>query len=67
MKPIQLTRVFEYNGTRIPDPNPALNAEKAVELIAQTRPELTNPKIDSPVIDGELRIYRIRVAIGDRS
>lgn len=61
-----LTRVFEYNGQRITDPNPGATPAQAVELISAAHPELTNPKIEPPVVDGDKQIYRIRVAVGDK-
>jgi PRTRC genetic system protein C len=59
----QLIREFNYNGVRIPDPNPSLSPEKAVEaLAAGAFPELVNAKIEPGEQDGNVVTYKITVA-----
>jgi PRTRC genetic system protein C len=43
-----MTREFEYNGTKMPDPNPALTKEQAVAVLSAQFPELATAKIEPP-------------------
>lgn len=39
-----LTRIFSYNGTDIPDPNPALSIREVQDILSAQYPELANAK-----------------------
>ena len=40
----QLTRIFSYNGTDLPDPNPSLSIREVQDLLSAQYPELANAK-----------------------
>lgn len=40
----KLERVFSYNGTDIPDPNPAASLAEVQDILSATYPELANAK-----------------------
>lgn len=44
-------RVFLYNGKTLPDPNPALSAEKALALYKDQYPELVNASLGEADVD----------------
>ncbi len=48
MEATLLTRVFHFNGTKLPDPNPQLNAEQVRDVLSASHPELTNAAMDGP-------------------
>lgn len=64
---IELTRVFVCNGVRLPDPDPAMDVEKAVRLIAMGgRPELMSCEIRGPETVGTEQYYHLHRAVGTK-
>lgn len=64
---IELTRVFESNGVRLPDPDPAMGIESAVRLIAMAgRPELMSCEIRGPETRGIEQVYTLHRAVGTK-
>ncbi len=43
-----LHREFFYNGTRIPDPAPAMSVEQVRELLTPSFPELATATLEGP-------------------
>jgi PRTRC genetic system protein C len=64
---IELTRVFESNGVRLPDPDPAMDVQTAVRLIAMAgRPELMACEIRGPETRGTEQVYTLHRAVGTK-
>ena len=71
MKVTKVTREFNFNGMKIPDPNPSLTPERAVRSLAAAYPEFTTAKIEPPKIangaNGErIEVYRIKPVVGEK-
>lgn len=64
VKPI--TRVFEYKGQQLPDPNPALSASEAQQILAQTHPDIATAKLEGPEIEGNVHTFNIVRAAGTK-
>ncbi len=62
----QLTRKFIYNGTQIPDPNPALPISDVQNLLAQTHPEIANAAIEGPKQKGSVQEYTFIRSVGTK-
>jgi PRTRC genetic system protein C len=43
-KVTSLTRIFEHNGTEIPDPNPSASIREVQDMLSAQYPELANAK-----------------------
>lgn len=43
-----LTRVFIYNGVKLPDPGPGLTVEQVRDLYVATYPELATAAVEGP-------------------
>jgi PRTRC genetic system protein C len=64
---IELTRVFESNGVRLPDPDPSMDVQAAVRLIATAgRPELMSCEIRGPETRGTEQVYTLHRAVGTK-
>ena len=61
-----LVRKFIYNGTEIPDPNPAAGIESVRDILAQTHPEIANAAIDGPKQVGEVQTYTFVRSVGTK-
>jgi PRTRC genetic system protein C len=62
----KMTREFVFNGIKLPDPNPALSAEKVREVFALSLPEITTAALEGPeAIAGRLR-YTFTRAVGSK-
>jgi len=46
----KLKRIFELNGTQLPDPNPDHDPEKVKNFYAANYPNLTNAAVKGPII-----------------
>jgi PRTRC genetic system protein C len=67
MKVDALERGFRYNGgLRLPDPNPNLTVEEAIDLYATTYPEITTAAVEGPEVVGNKLVYRLTRAIGTK-
>jgi PRTRC genetic system protein C len=61
-----LSRIFEFNGVRLPDPDPKLSAEDVRTLYAHQYPEITTASITGPEAVGDKLVYRFTRAIGTK-
>ena len=61
-----LVRKFIYNGTEIPDPNPAAGIEAVRDILAQTHPEIANAAIDGPKQVGATQTYTFVKSVGTK-
>ncbi len=59
----KLTRVFQYNGLDLPDPNPTFSVEDVIDFYADAYPELRNGFADEPTYEGEFARYPISAQI----
>jgi PRTRC genetic system protein C len=67
MKVESLEREFRYDGgLRLPDPNPRLTVQEAINLYATTYPEITTAAIEGPEVVGNKLVYRLTRAIGTK-
>lgn len=61
-----LTRVFDYNGVRLPDPAPHLNPEQVRDIYAATYPDITSAQIEGPENKAGKLVYSFRRAVGTK-
>ncbi len=61
-----IVRKFIYNGTELPDPNPAANIEAVRDILAQTHAEIANAAIDGPKQVGEVLTYTFVKSVGTK-
>lgn len=61
---VALPRVFHYNGTELPDPNPTLTAEKVRELYVARFPELSTAAVNGPEARNKKMIYTFVRSVG---
>ena len=61
-----LHREFFYNGTRIPDPAPAMSVEQVRELLTPSFPELATATLEGPEDTGTALRYSFSRAIGSK-
>jgi PRTRC genetic system protein C len=66
MKVEALVREFNYNGVRLPDPNPKLTVDEVRNLYANAHPDITTAAIEGPEAVGNKLIYRFTRAIGTK-
>ena len=66
MKVEQLAREFNYNGVRLPDPNPKLTVDEVRALYATAHPDIMTAAIEGPEAVGNKLIYRFSRAIGTK-
>lgn len=70
MKGKRIIRVFNYNGTIIPDPNPAMSLEAVGHALSKTYPELTSAKVEEgeTVSDasGVVTTFNIKASVGKK-
>ena len=60
----KLERVFLFNGTRLPDPNPEFSVEEVRDMYVNTYPELATAAIEGPTpLSGKMQ-YVFTRAIG---
>lgn len=67
MQVTQLTRVFQYNGMELPDPNPAYSPAKVADFYAAMYPELGVCSISEGVISGDKQTFTFIKAAGSKS
>jgi PRTRC genetic system protein C len=48
MKVEVLERIFTYNGTRLPDPNPDFSVEQVRDMYVNSHPELATAAVEGP-------------------
>lgn len=61
-----INRVFVYNGTKLPDPNPSLSIEQARDVLAATHPELATAAIDGPKVEGDKHTFTFIKSVGTK-
>jgi len=66
METKKLARDFEFNGIRLPDPDPTMSPEQVRDLYAATYPDLTTASITGPDATGDKLRYRFALAIGSK-
>jgi PRTRC genetic system protein C len=59
-----LERRFTYNGTRLPDPNPAFTAEEVRDMYVSTYPELATASVEGPSPNDGAMEYTFTRAVG---
>jgi len=61
-----LSRVFEFNGVRLPDPDPKLTVEEVRSLYSHQYPDIATAAITGPETVGDKLVYRFTRAIGTK-
>jgi PRTRC genetic system protein C len=61
-----LTRIFEFNGVRLPDPDPKLPPEEVRNLYAHQYPDIATASITGPEAVGDKLRYQFTRAIGSK-
>ena len=59
-------RVFEFNGTILPDPGTALTPEEVKAHYANVYPELLNSSVKGPTEEDGKKIYAFNIATGTK-
>ena len=61
-----LSRYFEFNGVRLPDPDPKLSVEEVRALYAHQYPDIATATITGPEAIGDKLRYQFTRAIGSK-
>jgi len=61
-----LTRVFEFNSLRIPDPDSKLSAEEVRAVLANVYPDIATATLTGPEAVGDKLVYRLQLAVGTK-
>lgn len=61
-----LRREFVYNGTVIPDPNPAFSPEQVRDTLIAAYPEIATASLSGPDVKGDTARYSFSRAIGSK-
>jgi PRTRC genetic system protein C len=61
-----LSRVFEFNGVRLPDPDPKLTVEEIRNLYSHQYPDIATASITGPEAVGDKLRYQFTRAIGSK-
>jgi PRTRC genetic system protein C len=61
-----LFRVFEFNGVKLPDPDPKLSPEDIRNLYAHQYPDIATASITGPEAVGDKLRYQFTRAIGSK-
>lgn len=62
----KMTRLFQFNGIRLPDPNPAMSVDDVKALYAAQYPELATAVVNGPEAVGDKMRYTFERAIGSK-
>jgi PRTRC genetic system protein C len=62
----KMTRVFQFNGIRLPDPNPGMSVDEVKALYAAQYPELATAVVNGPEAAGDKMRYTFDRAIGSK-
>lgn len=60
----ELKRVFVFQGTEFPDPAPGQPPAKCLEILAVSVPKLNNAAVETPVVEGDKEVFRIKEQYG---
>ena len=66
MKSQVLSRIFEFNGVRLPDISPTLSPEEIRDLYAHQYPDIATASITGPEAIGDKLRYQFTRAIGSK-
>ena len=61
-----LTRIFEFNGVRLPDISPTLSVEEIRTAYAQQFPDIATASITGPEAVGDKLRYQFTRALGSK-
>jgi PRTRC genetic system protein C len=61
-----LSRIFEFNGVRLPDPDPKLSPEEVRNLYEHQYPDIATASITGPEAVGDKLCYQFTRAIGTK-
>ena len=61
-----LSRTFEFNGVRLPDPDPKLSVEDVQTVYAHQFPDIATATITGPEAVGDKLRYQFTRAIGSK-
>lgn len=62
----KMTRWFQFNGIRLPDPNPSMTVDEVKALYAAQYPELATAVVNGPEAVGDKMRYTFERAIGSK-
>ena len=62
----RLSREFNYNGVRLPDPNPSMTPEEVRQFYAAQYPDITTASITGPETESDRLRYSFTRAIGSK-
>ena len=62
----KMTRVFQFQGIRLPDPNQEMSVEEVKALYAAQYPELATAVVNGPEAVGDKMRYTFERAIGSK-
>ena len=62
----KMRRVFQFQGIRLPDPNPEMSVEEVKALYAAQYPELATAIVNGPEAVGDKMRYTFERAIGSK-
>lgn len=66
LKTSRAVREFQYNGLKLPDPNPTSGVEAVRDIFAMTYPEIATAQVSGPEVVGGKMIYKFERAIGSK-
>lgn len=62
----KMARLFQFNGIRLPDPNPSMSVDEVKALYAGQYPELATALVNGPEAVGDKMRYSFERAIGSK-
>ncbi len=62
----KMTRLFTFNGIRLPDPNPNMSVDEVKALYSAQYPELATAVVNGPEAVGDKMRYSFQRAIGSK-
>jgi PRTRC genetic system protein C len=62
----KMTRLFQFQGIRLPDPNPNMPVDEVKALYAAQYPELATAVVNGPEAVGDKMRYTFERAIGSK-
>ena len=62
----KMTRIFQFQGIRLPDPNSEMSVEEVKALYAAQYPELATAVVNGPEAAGDKMRYTFERAIGSK-
>jgi PRTRC genetic system protein C len=62
----KMSRIFQFQGIRLPDPNPDMSVDEVKALYAAQYPELATAVVNGPEATGDKMRYTFERAIGSK-